>query len=113
MNLVCLGEYLIDFFPEQIGVPLSGVSAFHPKPGGAPANVAVAASRLGYKSAFIGKVGQDDFGNFLADVLIRENVDTRGLLFDPLDLVKDVLTFVCHERETPHHEPCNAKVRGL
>ena len=92
MNLVSLGEYLIDFFPEQVGVPLADVSAFHPKPGGAPANVAVAASRLGYKSAFIGKVGQDDFGNFLADVLIRENVDTRGLLFDPL--VRTTLVFL-------------------
>ena len=83
MNLVCLGEYLIDFFPQEVGKPLAEVSAFHPKPGGAPANVAVAASRLGYKSAFIGKVGRDDFGAFLADVLDRENVDTRGLLFDP------------------------------
>ena len=83
MNLVCLGEYLIDFFPQQVGKPLTEVTAFHPKPGGAPANVAVAASRLGYKSAFIGKVGRDDFGDFLADILIRENVETRGLLFDP------------------------------
>lgn len=84
MNLVCLGEYLIDFFPEEVGRVLTDVSAFHPKPGGAPANVAVAASRLGYASAFIGKVGQDAFGDFLASVLIREKVETRGLRFDPL-----------------------------
>jgi fructokinase len=82
MDLVCLGEYLVDFFPEEVGRALTGVSAFHPKPGGAPANVAVAASRLGYKSAFIGKVGQDAFGDFLTDVLVKENVETRGLRFD-------------------------------
>lgn len=92
MNLVCLGEYLVDFFPEQVGLPLAEVSAFHPKPGGAPANVAVAASRLGYKSAFIGKVGQDAFGDFLADVLVREKVETRGLRFDPT--VRTTLVFL-------------------
>jgi len=84
MNLVCLGEYLVDFFPEEVGQPLKDVSAFYPKPGGAPANVAVAAARLGYASAFIGKVGQDAFGLFLAGVLAREKVETRGLRFDPL-----------------------------
>jgi fructokinase len=83
MNLVSLGEYLVDFFPEEVGRALTDVSAFHPKPGGAPANVAVAAARLGYTSAFIGKVGQDAFGSFLADVLIEEKVEIRGLRFDP------------------------------
>jgi fructokinase len=84
MHLVCLGEFLIDFFPEEVGRPLAEVSTFRPKPGGAPANVAVAAARLGYTSAFIGKVGQDAFGYFLADVLIKEKVETRGLRFDPV-----------------------------
>ncbi len=92
MNLVCLGEFLVDFFPEEVGRALTDVSAFHPKPGGAPANVAVAASRLGYSSAFIGKVGQDAFGSFLADVLTREKVETRGLRFDPL--VRTTLAFL-------------------
>ena len=84
MNLVCLGEYLVDFFPEEVGRALTDVSSFHPKPGGAPANVAVAASRLGYASAFIGKVGQDAFGSYLARILTREKVETRGLRFDPI-----------------------------
>ena len=59
---------------------------------GAPANVAVAASRLGYKAAFIGKVGRDAFGDFLADVLVREKVETRGLRFDPI--VRTTLVFL-------------------
>jgi fructokinase len=58
------------------------VSAFQPKPGGAPANVAVAAARLGATSAFIGQVGEDAFGRHLAAVLAREGVVTRGLRFD-------------------------------
>jgi fructokinase len=83
MDIVCLGELLIDMFPAEIGRRLAEVSAFHPKPGGAPANVAVAAARLGAKSAFIGKVGDDAFGHFLMDTLAQEQVDTAGMRLDP------------------------------
>lgn len=79
MRLVTLGEILIDMFPAETGRPLVEVSAFHPKPGGAPANVAVAASRLGAQSAFIGKVGDDLFGRHLIEVLKQQGVDTRGI----------------------------------
>jgi fructokinase len=82
IDLVCLGEFLIDMFPAELGRSLVEVSAFHPKPGGAPANVAVAAARLGANSAFIGKVGDDLFGHFLADVLVQEGVETRGMRYD-------------------------------
>ncbi|MCJ7735526.1 MAG: carbohydrate kinase [Anaerolineales bacterium] len=82
-DVVTLGELLIDMFPGKIGARIGEVDSFIPKPGGAPANVAVAASRLGYKSAFIGKVGQDHFGTYLKGVLDAEGVNTRGLCFDP------------------------------
>jgi fructokinase len=82
MDIVTLGEMLIDMFPSQIGLNLVNVPAFHPKPGGAPANVAVAAARLGRKSAFIGKVGDDAFGQFLVDTLAQEGVETRGMRLD-------------------------------
>jgi fructokinase len=83
MDLTCLGEILIDLFPAEIGRRLAEVSAFHPKPGGAPANVAVAAARLGLQSAFIGKVGEDAFGQHLIETLRREGVETRGMRLDP------------------------------
>jgi len=82
MDFVTLGELLIDMFPAETGRHFSKVTAFLPKPGGAPANVAVAGARLGAQTAFIGKVGNDFFGEFLRDVLRQENVDTRGLRFD-------------------------------
>ena len=82
MDIVCLGELLVDMFPAEIGRSLVEVSAFRPKPGGAPANVAVAAARLGAQSAFIGKVGDDAFGHHLADVLRQEGVDVCGMRFD-------------------------------
>ena len=80
--VVTLGELLIDMFPAEQGVGLTEVSAFHPKPGGAPANVAVAIERLGKHSAFIGKVGDDAFGHYLIDVLKAEGVETRGIRLD-------------------------------
>lgn len=82
MDIVCLGELLVDMFPAELGRRLVEVSAFRPKPGGAPANVAVAAARLGAQAAFIGKVGNEAFGHHLTDVLRQERVDVRGLRFD-------------------------------
>jgi len=82
MDIVSLGELLVDMFPAELGRRMAEVTAFHPKPGGAPANVAVAAARLGANAAFIGKVGEDAFGHHLADVLKAQGVETRGTRFD-------------------------------
>jgi fructokinase len=82
MDIVCLGEVLVDMFPAELGRPLAEVSAFRPKPGGAPANVAVAAARLGAESGFIGKVGDDAFGHHLAAVLEAEGVNVSGMRYD-------------------------------
>ncbi|WVY96146.1 hypothetical protein V8G54_028297 [Vigna mungo] len=81
--VVCFGEMLIDFVPTVGGVSLAEAPAFQKAAGGAPANVAVGIARLGGSSAFIGKVGADEFGYMLADILKRNNVDTSGIKFDP------------------------------
>ena len=80
-ELVCLGELLIDFTPA--GVSPGGMALYERNPGGAPANVAVAAAKLGLPSAFIGKVGDDIHGRFLRGVLEGAGVDCRGLILDP------------------------------
>jgi len=82
LDILTLGELLIDMFPAEVGRGMVEVSAFRPKPGGAPANVAVAAARLGAQTGFIGKVGEDIFGHYLEQVLATEGVDTSGLRFD-------------------------------
>ncbi len=82
MTILTLGELLVDMFPSEQGKRLTEVPAFHPKPGGAPANVAVAARRLGAPAAFIGKVGDDAFGLHLIGVLKAEGVETRGIALD-------------------------------
>lgn len=81
-DVVCLGELLVDMFPSETGRRLHEVSAFRPVPGGAPANAAVAAARLGRLSAFVGKVGDDLFGHHLAEILRREGVSTLGIRYD-------------------------------
>ncbi|KAG4984237.1 hypothetical protein JHK87_028986 [Glycine soja] len=81
--VVCFGEILIDFVPTVCGVSLAEAPAFKKAPGGAPANVAVGISRLGGSSAFVGKVGADEFGYMLVDILKKNNVETSGMKFDP------------------------------
>ena len=82
MSVLCMGVLIADMFPSQKGVRLVDVPSFRPAPGGAPANVAVAVKRLGGRSAFLGKVGDDLFGHHLTDVLRKEGVDINGVRYD-------------------------------
>lgn len=81
-DVIALGELLIDFVPDEKGVSLAEAERFLKAPGGAPANVVVGLRRLGARCGFMGKVGDDAFGHFLAGVLQREGVDTEALKFD-------------------------------
>jgi fructokinase len=76
-DIITLGELLIDM--TQDGIDEQGNGRFTAYPGGAPANVAVAAARLGADTGFIGKVGDDSFGRSLAETLRKEGVNTDGL----------------------------------
>ncbi|KAI5647321.1 hypothetical protein M9H77_33326 [Catharanthus roseus] len=80
--VACFGELLIDFVPTVSGVSLAEAPGFKKAPGGAPANVAVAVAKLGGKSAFIGKVGEDEFGYMLARILKENHVDISGMRYD-------------------------------
>ena len=80
-DVICLGELLIDFVPTVTPTSLVDAPAFKKAPGGAPANVAVGLARLGVSSAFMGKVGDDPFGHFLADTLAAAGVDVGTLRF--------------------------------
>ncbi|XVE84510.1 hypothetical protein DITRI_Ditri17bG0019500 [Diplodiscus trichospermus] len=80
--IVSFGEMLIDFVPTVSGVSLAEAPGFLKAPGGAPANVAIAVSRLGGKASFVGKLGDDEFGRMLADILKQNGVSDEGILFD-------------------------------
>lgn len=80
-DVLALGELLIDFTPH--GTSESGANLFEQNPGGAPANVLTAMTRLGCHTGFIGKVGDDMHGRLLKDTLDACGIDTRGLVVDP------------------------------
>src|SRR5215216_668085 len=76
-RIVALGEVVSDIYRGQ---EISAVElGFVARPGGAPANVAVAACRLGSEAAFVGSVGEDLFGDFILQALESEGVDTSGV----------------------------------
>lgn len=81
IDITAVGEILIDL--TQSGVNELGIPVFAANPGGAPANLAVAAARLGAATAFIGKVGTDSFGTFLRNTLTENKVDVSGMVTDP------------------------------
>ena len=84
-DVVALGELLIDF--TKNGMSEQGNPIFEANPGGAPCNVLAMLERLGRKTAFIGKVGDDMFGRDLAETIKAAGITDQGLKFD-----KDVHT---------------------
>ncbi|XP_014490243.1 probable fructokinase-7 [Vigna radiata var. radiata] len=80
--IVCFGEMMMNLVPTVLPMSLAEAAAYKKFPSGATANVAVGISRLGVSAAFIGKVGNDEFGCLLSDILKQNGVDSSGLLFD-------------------------------
>ena len=74
-EVICIGECLIDFVSKELDRPIGECREFKKAAGGAPANVAVGLAKLGIESGLIGKVGQDDFGHFLQNTVIKYNVN--------------------------------------
>lgn len=79
-DITAFGELLIDYTPA--GKSSAGMDLFEQNPGGAPANVLACASKLGKKTAFIGKIGADMQGGFLRKTLQEAGINTDGLISD-------------------------------
>ena len=79
-DVVAMGELLIDFIQNDTGD--KGTPIFEANPGGAPCNVLAMLSRLGYSTAFIGKVGDDYFGRMLGKTIRETGISDEGLLYD-------------------------------
>lgn len=82
-EVVTMGRVGVDLYPLQSGVPLAEVRSFAKSLGGSPTNVAVAAARLGHRSAVVTKVGADGFGEYVRRALRDFDVDTRWVGTDP------------------------------
>lgn len=95
LQLLCVGEMVIDFLPgDEDGMYIR-------KPGGAPANVAVAAARNSIRSGFCGTVGNDDFGRFLLDTLRSNHVEV--LCPQLVDEAVTTMAFVSLDSEGERH----------
>lgn len=89
-DVVALGELLIDF--TENGTSGQGNPVYEANPGGAPCNVLAMLNKAGRKTAFIGKVGRDIFGNRLKAVLDEVGIDTSNLIMD--EDIRTTLAFV-------------------
>ncbi len=83
LEVITMGRVSVDLYPEQIGVPLAEVKTFAKSLGGSATNVAVAAARLGHRSAVVTKVGDDGFGPYVRAALEGFGVDPRYVGTDP------------------------------
>ena len=89
-DVVALGELLIDF--TENGTSAQGNPVLEANPGGAPCNVLAMLNRLGHRTGFIGKVGQDMFGTQLEQALKEVGISTEGLVKD--EKIHTTLAFV-------------------
>ena len=89
-DVTALGELLIDF--TENGMSGQGNPIYEANPGGAPCNVLAMLTKLGRKTAFIGKVGHDIFGNRLKEILAETGIDISNLVMD--EEARTTLAFV-------------------
>jgi 5-dehydro-2-deoxygluconokinase len=82
-DVITMGRVSVDLYPEQVDVALEDVRTFQKSLGGSATNVAVAAARLGARSAVITKVGDDPFGTYVRKALDGFGVDRRWVGTDP------------------------------
>lgn len=81
IDVAALGELLVDFTCN--GASAQGNPLYEANPGGAPCNVLAMLAKLGKKTAFIGKVGDDQFGHLLRQVSLEAGISMDSLVMDP------------------------------
>ncbi|ADJ43694.1 5-dehydro-2-deoxygluconokinase [Amycolatopsis mediterranei S699] len=100
LEALTIGRVGVDLYPEQSGVPLAGVSTFAKSLGGTATNVAVAAARLGRRTAVLTKVGPDGFGDY-----VRQALDGFGVSPDFVGTSPDLQTPVVFCELNPPADP--------
>ncbi len=97
IDVITIGRASVDLYGQQIGSRLEDVGSFAKSVGGCPANIAIGTARLGLKSALVTRVGNEQFGRFLREQMVREGVETNGIIDDPTRLT--ALAFVSVEND--------------
>lgn len=100
LDLITVGRISVDLFAEQINTSFSQPQTFHKSIGGSPTNVAVAAARLGHKSAIVTKVGVDPLGQYVVNKL-----NEFGVITDFVKVAESGLTPVVLASQDPPEDP--------
>ncbi|HET6708300.1 PfkB family carbohydrate kinase, partial [Amycolatopsis sp.] len=100
LEALTIGRFGVDLYPEQSAVPLAGVSTFAKSLGGTATNVAVAAARLGRRTAVLTKVGPDGFGDY-----VRQALDGFGVSPEFVGTSPDLQTPVVFCELNPPADP--------
>ncbi|MDF2646185.1 MAG: 5-dehydro-2-deoxygluconokinase [Paenibacillus sp.] len=82
LDFVAIGRLCIDLNANEINRPMEETMTFTKYVGGSPANITIGMARLGMKTAFIGKIANDQMGRFIADYLERNNIETTNVVTD-------------------------------
>jgi 5-dehydro-2-deoxygluconokinase len=82
LDFVALGRLCIDLNANEIHRPMEETMTFSKYVGGSPANITIGMSRFGMKTAFIGKIANDQMGRFIADYLQRNSIETTNVVTD-------------------------------
>ena len=82
LDMIAIGRLCIDLNANEINRPMEESVTFTKYVGGSPANIAIAASKLGLRTGFIGKISNDQHGRFIHRSIERQNIDTSHIVVD-------------------------------
>ncbi|WP_246067679.1 carbohydrate kinase family protein [Changchengzhania lutea] len=103
IDILCVGEVLVDFIGHQTGVLINNTRDYHRYLGGSPANVAMNSARLGLKSVMVATVGDDGFGDYIFERLNEVGVNTNHI--KKIDSKPTSVIFVSRTESTPDFIP--------
>lgn len=103
IDILCIGEVLIDFIGHQKDVQINNTRDYHRYLGGSPTNVAMNSARLGLRSRMVASVGNDGFGEYIFERLNEVGVNTESI--SRLDKKPTSVIFVSRTQNTPEFIP--------
>uniref|UniRef100_UPI0040490FF5 carbohydrate kinase family protein n=1 Tax=Gelidibacter sp. TaxID=2018083 RepID=UPI0040490FF5 len=103
IDILCVGETLIDFIGQQSTLTLDDTTDFHRYLGGSPTNVAMNSARLGLNTALVASVGNDSFGNYIIDRLNEIEINISNV--KRLENIPTSVIFVSRSADTPDFIP--------
>jgi 5-dehydro-2-deoxygluconokinase len=101
LDLITVGRSSVDLYGEQMGGRLEDMISFAKYVGGSPTNTAVGAARLGLRAGLLTRVGDDHFGRFIREELVRCGVDVCGVMTDSQRLTALAVLGIRDDRRFP------------